>query len=212
MKIDKNLNLVIPIYGDDDSTVRAYVHSTPIAREVFEKYFMTIAQTFASIYGGGLGQLGGPPVAMLLLKQQAEKANAWDGPEGINAGLVEEIRRMTSVIVPGEPGKGWQPLPLQVAVDRGFLNPDDKAEVENAIVFFIVVSAMHNRAVRRPILEGAVDLWGAQISSLNSSAFAASLATSTATGNSGEKSPAPANDKPAGANAVVDGKPASVPA
>lgn len=231
MKIDKHLNLVIPIYGDEvpkldekgvavlDANkkpvmvqpVRAYVHSTPLSREVFEKHFMVIARTFTAIYGGGLGQFGGPPIAMLLLKSVAEQQNAWEGDDGVRLGLVEEIRRTTTVMLPGEQGKGWQPVPLGVAVNRGAIDADDKSEVENAIVFFIVVSAMHKRAERRAILESVVDLWGAQISLLNSTDFAASLSTSTATANSGAKTPAGVTGKPAvGVDAVVDGKPASL--
>ena len=58
----------------------AYVHSTPIAREVFERYFMVIAQTFSAIYGNGLGRVGGPPVAMLLLKQVAAQNTSVQEP------------------------------------------------------------------------------------------------------------------------------------
>lgn len=231
VKIDKKLNLVVPIYGDpvakkDDKgapvveagvpvmyqPVTAYVHSTPIGRETFEKYFLTIAQTFSAIYAQGLGELAGPNVAMLLLERCARNGNEWEddprrGLIGVKNGLVEEIRRLTNVLVPG--GNGWEQVPLAVAVANGVIDADDVVEVESAIVFFIVASSMHRRMERRAILESAVGLWGAQISSLGLTEFAASLGTSIATASSGAKPSAPAGAAP-GATAEVDGKPASV--
>ena len=103
--------------------------------------------------------------------------------------LVEEIRRLTLVVVPAERKGGWQTIPLGVAVERGFLTADDRAEVENAIVFFIVNSAVLPRAQRREMLEEASNLWGARISSSTPSEFAASLPKSTATARSGAKAP-----------------------
>lgn len=229
MRIDKRLNLVVPILGDEQpkldgagkpekdeagrpilfQPVIAYVHSVPISREVYERFFMVVAQTFSAIMNGGLGIAAGPSVAMLTLKRIAVEAKAWDGDDGVRVGLVEEIRRQTSVIAPS--GTGWQPVPLQAAADRGIISADDLAEVENAIVFFIVASAVLNRAQRREMVEAAAGLWGARTSSLSSTEFLSSLGTSIATGSSAASSDAAA--KPAGgpANAVVDGKPSSVP-
>lgn len=213
MKIDKKLNLIVPVYGDDEKTIRCYVHSTPISRETFEKFFLTISQAFGAIYNQGLGKTAGPAVSMMLLKRCAEIDKVWDGEDGVEKGLVEEIRRLTVVVVPAAEGPGWQTIPLGVAVERGFLTADDRAEVENAIVFFIVNSAVLPRAQRREMLEEASNLWGARISSSTPSEFAASLPKLTATARSGEPPSAPAKSQPTDkpASATVDGKPASVP-
>jgi hypothetical protein len=214
MKIDKALNLIVPVYGDDEQTVRCYVHSTPVSRETFEKYFLIVSQTFSQIFNQGLGAAAGPAVAMLLLKKIAEVDKSWDGPEGVQAGLVEEMRRLTSVVAPGEDG-AWRPIPLNIAVDRKLLTPDDQAEVENAIVFFIVVSAMLRRAARREMLETAVGYWGARTSSSTCAEFTASLGTSTGTASSGGPESAhaagPQPAPPKAATVVVDGKPSSLP-
>ena len=233
MKIDKALNLVIPIYGDDVpkldgtgkpviengkpvmvETVVAYVHSTPISRETFEKYFLPISQTFSAIFNQGLGAAGGPAVALLLLKERAQAAGVWEGPDGVERGLVDDMRRLTTVIAQRE-GGGWEQVPLAIATARGMLNKEDVAEVENAIAFFIVNSAMLRRAQRRPMLETAADLWSARISSSTPTEFTASLPTSTGTGNSGASESAPAagpqKQAPRGATVVVDGKPSSLP-
>ena len=84
-------------------------------------------------------------------------------------------------------------------------------EVENAIVFFIAVSATLNRAERKPMLESACGLWSAQLSSLNASAFAASLPRSTGTGSSGETSHAHAQTIAPHADAHGVGRRSSVP-
>lgn len=217
MKLDRKLNFVIPIYENDEKTVRAYVHSTPITSEVSDRYFMILAQTFAAIFNRGLGVAAGPGVALRLLQHIATTEGVWenigDAP-GVKTGLVEEIRRLTMILVPAGAREAWQQVPLQVAVDRQMISDDDRSEVENAIVFFIAVSATLARVQRKAMLEAASGLWNAQISSLTSTEFAASLRTSTATGSSGAKPPADAAPPaaPGGpANAVVDGKPSQLP-
>jgi len=184
MKINRALNFVIPIYGADGKTVDAYVHAIPLEAEVVDRYFMVLGQTFNQIFAGGLGIAAGPGHSMRILKRVAMAQEAWDGEDGVERGLLEEIRRGMMVIV--RDGHGWSPVPLQVAVDRKVLDAEDKAEVENAVVFFIAVSATLERQRRRAMLERTCDLWAAQISSSNASGFASSLPRSIATASSGE--------------------------
>ena len=216
MRIDKRLNLVVPIYDDEEGgDIIAWVHSTPLGEETVDRYFMVIAQTYAAIFSQGLGLAGGPAVAMRLLRHIATERGVWhDDPKsgtiGVQNGVVEEIRRLTMVAALGKDGK-WEQIPLSVAVDRGIVSADDKTEVENAIVFFIVASAVLPRAQRPTMIKAAADLWGAQTSSSTIMEWTASLKTSTGTVTTGEKSPAVAKEKPERANAVVAGKPSSVP-
>lgn len=197
MRIDKRLNLVVPIYDDADSQkLIAYVHSTPLSEEAVERHFMLLAQVFAQVFQQGLGFAAGPAIAMRLLRRVAENTQVWineDKTPGEAQLLVEEIRRLTTIIVPN--GAGWQQVPLQIAVDMKHISAEDRQEVENAIVFFIVVSAMHRRADLPEILDGAVKLWGARTSSSNCTDFAASLRTST-------------EDESSGATAAVSSVPA----
>jgi hypothetical protein len=149
----------------------------------------------------------------MLLKKTAKDMNLWDRPDGAPGEgqlLFENIRRLTTVAVPAA-GGGWENVPLHVAVNRKFLSADDQHEVENAIVFFIVNSAMLPRQSRAETLEAAVGLWGARLSSSNSSDFTASLKKSKGTASSGETSPVPAPEERAGASATKDGKRSSVP-
>lgn len=180
--ISHKLNLVIPIYEDDLKTVKAYVHSTPIGVAVWERYFFVISQTFAQLYNNGIGMTGGQRMALLLMKRTAEEAEIWEGDAGVEKGLVEEIRRLSTVIIPGP--DGWRQVPWSVATKQGIVAGEDRSEVENAIVFFIVSSAMLPRGQREKMLKAAAGLWGARTSSLKPTEFIASLPTSIETGTS----------------------------
>lgn len=182
MKIDKRLNLVIPL--EDDAGKPIFVHSTPIAREVFETYFEVISRTFGFIYTHGLGTIAGPRVAALTLRKIAQDAGQWDNDGGVRDGLMVEIRRLTRLVVLTP--AGWQTLPLEQALQQKYIDDDTAAEVENALVFFTVASWMHRKAELPAILTVTAGLWGARAESLNSTEFAASLKMSTETDNTGE--------------------------
>ena len=177
MKLNPQLNLVIPIEQD---TGIVYIHATPPSTEVFDRYFLPISKTFAEIYNSGLGITAGPRVAAKYLKKVSVEMGAWDGASGVEAGLVNEIRRLANVI-----GTGGEVIPFQDAVDKKLIDAEDLDEVENALSFFCVASLMHLRRERRPVLEGAAALWGAQITSLDCMAFRDSLRTSTAAESTG---------------------------
>jgi hypothetical protein len=189
MKIDRHLNLVLPV---DTDTGTVYVHSTPISREVFERYYLPISKTFAAIYQEGLAALAGPRVAALILRDVAEatrgkngQANAWDGPEGVENGLMNEVRRLTNVVMPG--ASGWETVPFDDVRRKGMMSPDDLAEVEGALTFFIVCSAMHRKEILPDFLNGMASLWGASIVSSNCTDYARSLPISKEGESSGEK-------------------------
>ena len=182
--INKKLNLVIPVETDPGITI--YVHSTPIGREVFETYYKVIAKAFTEIYTQGLALASGPRVAKLLIKGIAVDMGVWDGERGVKAGLIAEINRLTNVITP-DGDKGWVTMPFEDALKRGVMDEDDISEVENAICFFTLASAMHRKAELRPILESVCSLWGAQLELSNSTEFKDSLPTSTLPVNTGEK-------------------------
>ena len=215
MRIDRRLHIVVPIYEDtsDDSPVVAYVHSVPLAEAIVDRYFMVLGKTYNAIFAQGLGFVAGPGHAMRVLRHIAEEMGVWhdrEGNAGVERGLVEEIRRLTNVAAIDKDGN-WNALPLQVALDQGIISVEDKREVENAIAFFIATCATLNRAQREAVLRAAGEIWGAQITSLDFTGWLNSLKTSTGTVNSGVKSPAVVSEKPAPANATVDGKPRSVP-
>lgn len=198
MKLDQRLNFVIPIYStvltkDDKGAeqeieqVVGYVHSVPILNETFERYFLTISKTFAAIYGEGLGYMAAPRVTSILLKRAAQSINDWEGPEGVESGLIGEISRLSSYLSPGP--SGWVSVPLETAIARKSLSDDDVAEVTNAVAFFIVNSAMQRRTDLKVTLAGAARLWGARVTSLSCTEFLASLKTPTTPASTGETGP-----------------------
>lgn len=188
--IDEKLNYVVPI---DTEAGTVYVHSTPISREVFERNFLLVSKTFARLYNEQLGATAAPRVAKMMCRQVAIEMNGTE-PDGtpLDAGpgtnsfnsLMMEIRRLSNVVAQGS--SGWETYPLQEAVDRKSMSESDLSEVENVLVFFTLASAMHRKSVLRDILDGAAKLWDAQITSSNSTDFAASLRTSTAAATSGK--------------------------
>jgi hypothetical protein len=160
-----------------------FIHSTPISADVFETYFLVIAKTFSAIYSEGLGAIAGPRIADKMLRKVATEMGAWDGPGGVSQGLFAEIRRLTNIMVSG--GKGWEMLPYEGAQANGTLDATEASEVDAAIVFFTLASAMHKKTELAEILDGAMKLWGARTESLSCTDFRSSLKTSTVRENSG---------------------------
>lgn len=178
MKINRSLNLVIPV--EDDSSV-LYVHSTPVGREVFERYYLIMGKVFAAIYNEGLGVVAGPRIAMLILKELAQRG----GPEmvaDVERGLLAEMRRLTNVCLMGD--AGWEVLPFQTVIDRKMLDDSTLVEVESAICFFIVNSALHKGGVLTSMLQTLVELFGWQLTSSNVTEFKNSLPTLTVAASS----------------------------
>lgn len=190
MKLDKKLNLVIPVEREGGQMI--YVHSTPISRAVFEANYLPLAKTFTEIYSHGphfsIGS--GPRVAALMLRDAVTEGIADE--EGRRAALAQiegtllaEIRRLSNVICPGE--KGWETIPLQEALTRKLFDPDEAAEVENILVFFTSISSMAKGGELRRVLEAVSNAWSLQTVSSNCTGFASSLPTSTAPVSIGEK-------------------------
>lgn len=185
-KINRKLHLVVPVEQGD---LTLHVHSTPVDGEIFDDFFLPISKTFSAIYQEGLGVVGGPRVAAKMLKAVAETLGIWDSedPEAktVKRGFMAECHRLTNVFVPGD--KGWQMLPFDDAVRTGVIDKDDASEVENAVVFFMLVWLMHRRTERQSVLEGAASLWGARVTSSNCTEYRDSLPTSTPAASSGGK-------------------------
>ena len=91
MRVDKKLNVVIPLPRDGEGTL--YVHATPISREAFETYFLPISVAFSRIWSEGLSVMSGPRVALKMLKKVSEERKIWEGPEGVQAGFVTQQKQ-----------------------------------------------------------------------------------------------------------------------
>lgn len=183
MKLDKKLNLVIPVYDENDKPL--YVHSMPISRETFETYFRVLSRAFTEIYTGGFGTTAGPRMAATLIRDIAKSEGVWEGVGGVDHGLMSEIKRLTNVLVQGP--NGWDMLPLTDALNNELISEEDFFEVENSLCFFIVNSAMLRKSELAKFLDAGLRLWGAQTTLLDCTAYLNSLPTSTKADNTGEK-------------------------
>lgn len=191
--IDARLNFVIPIYDGegDTTTIRAHVFAAPISRAVFETHYIVLSKTFAAIMGDGYGSMAGPRIAALLLRTVAEREYGKEDALQQVAPLLQEIRRLTNVLVCEN--NEWAMIPYETArANPTILSPDDVSEVDNTLVFFTSVSAMLKRNVLRHNLEWAAKMWAAQVSSLSIMEYRASLLTSTPAATSSPIAEAPA--------------------
>lgn len=192
--IDKKLNLVIPILRGDET--KLYIHSTPIMMEMFEKYHLVLAKTFAAFTQNSLDPRSGPSVGMLILKDVSKNTprvngdSWWDGPDGVGGegGLVAEIIRLSNTITTS--GSGWGTVPFQTALNQKLIDDDERSEVMNLLAFFTVVSLVAPRADRAKFVRGMAFMYNLQTTLYNSTEFAASLKMSTEDETTGEKIPA----------------------
>lgn len=188
MQINNALNFVLPLRQSDDGEPLVWAYHTPITTEVFQANYRIIAETNARIWGKGLkyAATAGARIAALTLrdvsKADAEEFDTADhGPA-----LLGEIKRLTIVLAPAEGGVGFQPYPVDLAIQRKIIDADDWSEVESAIVFFTVGYAMSKRAARTQFCELISSRIGGSTTSLPPMEFAASLLISTQAETSGD--------------------------
>ena len=176
--LNRKLNIVVTVETEKGPV---HIHSVPIGRNVFEDNYLVISKAFTQVYSHGLGPVTGPRVAALLLRDEAKRLDVW---ERTQQSLMNEIYRLTNVIAPTD--NGWEQFPFIVAKQRGILDEDAAAEVENCIVYFTCASSVHLRAELAVAMEGLNTLWGAQTTSLNVTDYLRSLPTLIPVENTGE--------------------------
>lgn len=172
MRINKALNLIIPITSENGETM--YVHSTPISRDVFEQFYLVIAKSFANIFSQGLGAIAGPRIAYLMLKKTSEDLGEWDLVE---RGFINEIIRLSNVAFVGD--NGWETLPLNTALEHKKIDKETFDDIEGELVFFTLVSLMNKKNQIQAIMDTVNGLWGSKVKSLDFTEFTNSLQTST---------------------------------
>lgn len=171
-----------------DENGLVYVHSSSISRSVFEQFYLEIGKVFSQCFDS-VNQahlaLSAPQLAYPALKSIATKAGNWDGVGGVKFGLVNEIVRLTSVLVSGE--KGWEALPLDIAVKRSVINEDEEAEILSSLVFFTAISKVAPKDLKNSFLEMAGALRNWELTSLDSMGYLSGLPTLTKKEGTGKK-------------------------
>lgn len=177
MKIDRKLSLIIPV---DHGSNTYYVHATPISREVFEQNFILLSRALTMLYASGGPTPMNARLAMLYLKKTAsEMAGANESAESLTLPLIQEMGRLSSVLVPNHQGGGYEVIPWHQAVERKLFDEEDAREVENVLVFFMLSWHMHKKTELDDLSRLLIGLGGQEFTSLTPTAYGASLTTST---------------------------------
>jgi len=186
VKIDRNLNLVMQVQTGKNGVM--YIHSASIGRSVFEQFYLELGKVFSQCFDS-VNQahlaLSAPQLAYPALKSIATKAGNWDGVGGVKFGLINEIIRLTNVLIATE--KGWETLPFDVAVKREILDEDEEAEVLSSLVFFTAISKVAPKDLKNSFLEMAGALRNWELSSLDSTEYMNGLPISTKKEPTGKK-------------------------
>lgn len=174
MKINEDLNLVIPVTREQESLS---VYSSPISWDVFDLYHGPLGRAYDSLTKEGLNLVVCLATAKLALQDAAKDMGVWSGPDGVENGLLGELRRTSMVNYPT--GKGWEVMTLDDASRRGVLDSDEVREVENALVFFTLIYRLFTKTRRATILRSMGVVGGFQLTSLGFTEYQNSLPTST---------------------------------
>lgn len=178
MQINRQLNLVQTC---ETASGTIHVHSEPLSREVWKSYFLVLSKTYSQLFSQGIHLIAGPSTVMNMLEHIARRDGVWVGPEGVEQGLLGEIRRLTNVVMAN--GAGWRTIPYEIARTQASLDQDAMEEIEGAIVFFICASGVLKGPKAREkltVLLGMMEFqWQALNTSSNVTEYAASLPTST---------------------------------
>ncbi|HDH7761152.1 TPA: hypothetical protein PJH42_004792 [Escherichia coli] len=178
MKIARNLNLIIPVRTEKGN---GWIHATPISKEVFKEHFFILSKTFSAIFSEGLGVVAGPRIACLMLERISSDMNIWDGEKGVRNTLVNEIIRLANLVYPVE-GKGYDTLPLDMALERGIVEFDD---VAGELIFFTCVSSINTPEQTEQMMLAVSGMWNSRTSSLSLTEWIASLPTLKPVASSG---------------------------
>lgn len=168
MRIDKKLNLVIPVETDAGII---YVHSAPIGRDIFDQYWLVLSRTFAFIYNKGLHNIA-PRIAHMALEKVAEEEGAL---QEVKSGLVNEIIRLSNVITPSE--NGYITGTLSDAITRKIISTEDFSNIKGMLVFSTLVSSVGKKNLIKPMMDYISELWSTSTTYLNSTEFKDSLQT-----------------------------------
>ena len=186
MKIDRNLNLVMQVQTEKKGTI--YIHSASISRSVFEQFYLELGKVFSQCFDS-INQahlaLSAPQLAYPALKAISKQAGNWEGAGGVQFGLVNEIIRLTNVLVSGE--RGWEAIPFDTAVKREVLNEDEEMEALSSLVFFTAISKVAPRDLKNSFLEMAGALRNWELTSLDSMEYMNGLPILTKKESTGKK-------------------------
>lgn len=179
--INKKLNLVLPV---EIESGKIWIHSTPLSREVFESNWALLTRTLSNLYGNGIGPAMAPRVAALCLRETAKEM---DETVDLSSNIFNEIYRLTNVLMPSSNGAGYESQLLYQVKQKKLIDEETLAEVENALVYFIVASAVHLKSELPMVHQGLKQIWKAETTSFGITEYGNSLKMLIEPENIGEK-------------------------
>lgn len=183
MQIASDLRLVVPI----DDPPRIYAYHSPISREAYQSAFRLLRDAKVAMIGTSARHAFAARGDAALYLRDAGAAMARERDEEGDGGataLLAEIKRLTTVLVPGT--AGYDMLPIDAAISARAISADDWSDAEASIVFFTAWAAGTPRREMAKTMEMAAGLIGGSITSLDAMAWAASLRTSIAPATTGQ--------------------------
>lgn len=191
MRIDSELHLVMPIREDEAGQPSGWAYHTPIGLPVFDANYRVLASTKAKLFAQGARYAfeAGPLVASRHLIDEGRRdaldsrQTGADGQpdDGGASALLAEIRRLTMVAFPG--ASGWEAVPVDVAMQRNDLHPEDWREAESRLVFFTCIYWLTARQKRHRIVSEVASVIEGSIISSPITEWIASLPKSTMGGS-----------------------------
>lgn len=178
MRMQKNLSLTFPVDLPDGSI--GHIYSLPISRSVFETYYAELGAVFTKCFAGDDAKhiaLSAPQLCLPALKQVARDMGTWDTPGGVQAGLINELKRLTSVAYVG--ASGWETMPLDICIKRDIVDEDTESEVLSALCFFSAISRVAPKNLAGTFLQMAGSLRNWQTTASTFTEHLDSLPTST---------------------------------
>lgn len=182
MKIDDNLNIVLPLV---EGTPDIDAFHSPIDRPVFEANYRLLAATRAALgsKGSHYQLITGPQIAAMTLREEGRKDAVENGDpkgDGGAAAFIAELKRRTLVLCPSE--SGWERLPVDTAISRDMIDAEDWEDGLSHLVFFTCHWWLAKKSERPTIREAMGDLLGMSFTSSNATAYCDSSPTSTSAG------------------------------
>lgn len=177
-EITRDLRIVIPVQTEKHGL--CYAYSLPLSRLIFETYCLELGATYSACFDGFNPKhiaMTAPQMALPVLMATSKRMGTWEGPDGVQMGLVNEIERLTTVAHATE--SGWQQIPLPIARSREILDEDSHAEVLSSLCFFLLSVRVGPKALLDPSLSAAGSPRGWRHTSSDFSGWLASLKTST---------------------------------
>lgn len=178
MKITRDLKIVIPL--ETEKSGRCYVYSLPLSRQLFEQYVIELGETYSACFGGYDPKhiaMTAPQLAFPILKSVATRLGTWEGPSGVQNGLINELSRLTTVA--HATSDGWQQVPLHTALTRGVIDEDEHSEVLSSLCFFLLASRVGPKTLMDHSLMAAGSPRDWAHTSSDFTTYLASLPTST---------------------------------